>query len=239
MGERIHAQLFELWIEPELARRGGLDRDEVRRAAVLMTDPPTVLLNDEVQVVASVRATRSIQAGEAVTESDFDEVRGAHPVGIDPNLGWILYVVVGAAAIVSFDLRANRATAEQMLVLASDHLAAANSELAAGRPGPSIDGALAAAELAVKAETLLLGQTGIRHHHERLEFWSNWVRLGNAPSHLSGTFARLTAERPAARYGDRPISMSAQDISAAILEVSEMIDLARARSAKAGQPRDQ
>lgn len=49
----LHAQVFELWIEPELARRGGRGRSKVRVAAVLMTDPPTVPINNEVDIVAT------------------------------------------------------------------------------------------------------------------------------------------------------------------------------------------
>jgi hypothetical protein len=85
-GPYLHEQVFERWVEPELVSRDGLDGSTVRRAVVLMTDSPTVLIND---VIANVVAARPIVAGEEVTEADYTEVKWAHPLNIAPNVRWM------------------------------------------------------------------------------------------------------------------------------------------------------
>jgi HEPN domain-containing protein len=227
LSHALHAQIFELWIEPELSRRAW-DRLPVRRALVLMSSiPPTVLLNEEFDAVATVRATRAIEAGDRVTISDFSEVSWVQPDGVDPNAGWILYAVIGADAYVTFDLRSNVARAVELTDRAEEFAEAAREAVGREQMAAAADLALSAAELAVKAELYLLGDDSRHGHQRRLEFWAQWVQHGNAPPHLADTFAVLTRERARARYCDGALTLDVRQLSEIVAEVADMVALAR------------
>lgn len=224
----LHAQLFELWIEPELARRGDLVRDKVRRALVLMTaGRPTVLLDDEFNVIAIVRSTRAIAPDEFITTNDYSNVPWMQPAALPLNVGWILYVVLGTDPYITFDLRSNRQQCSMMAARAVEFLTTAEEAFASGRLAPAVDTALSAAELVVKAQIYLFGTPNREGHAQRLTFWAEWVRLGNAPQYLANTFRRLTHERGSARYADGPLSMDADAISLALTEVRDMTEYIR------------
>lgn len=233
LGTALHAQMFELWVEPELTRRGDLVRTDVRRALVLMESTgPVVRLNEEFDVVAQARSTRAIAAGEEVTRADFDEIRWAEPLGVDPNVGWILYMVVGSDAYITFDFRQNLARATEMLQRAQEFLELAEDGLEKKRLGPAIDNALSAAELTIRAQVHLIDTPTKESHRQRLNFWAEWVRLGNAPAHLADTFARLTDERGRARYADAPLTIDARELQQLLDEVRDMIEVASGAAAR-------
>src|SRR5438067_1076215 len=111
--------IFNVWVEPELKRRGlQLTRDEIVKVTIEL-DPsqptPVIKLNDEAGIIASVRATRAIDAGEAITESDFDEVLAVQPAEIGPDSGWACFAVIKGQAVIAFDLRYNRSQARRLV----------------------------------------------------------------------------------------------------------------------------
>jgi hypothetical protein len=92
-------QIFSLWVEPELERRGlPVDRSTVHKALVTFSPDqaqiPVIAMNDEAELVGSFRTTRDIKAGEPVTEDDVAEIEGIEPANIDQNNGWIAYAVL-------------------------------------------------------------------------------------------------------------------------------------------------
>lgn len=87
---RLLDHVFQIWIDRTIAERHpGFQRGDVTKALVVLSPAklPLVRINDEVELVASVRATRSLEAGEPVTLADFDAVRDLRPKDIDPNAG--------------------------------------------------------------------------------------------------------------------------------------------------------
>jgi hypothetical protein len=76
-------QIFDLFITPELDRRGGLQLSDVRKALILLPSngPPEVRLNEEAALVGEGRATRDIEAGEEITVDDISEITNLWPAG--------------------------------------------------------------------------------------------------------------------------------------------------------------
>jgi hypothetical protein len=87
-------QVCQLWVGPELERRGlVIAPTQLSKALVVMAPgrPVQVLLEDEVSLVASVRAARAIAEGQPVTPQDFDDLRDLQPAEIDPDGGWVCF----------------------------------------------------------------------------------------------------------------------------------------------------
>jgi hypothetical protein len=85
---RLVEQVFELWVEPELASRGlELDRSEVTKVVVELAPgkPAHVAVNEDAGLVAEVRATGPIPAGQPVTLDDFDEILRVWPEEVGPD----------------------------------------------------------------------------------------------------------------------------------------------------------
>ncbi|WP_196764090.1 hypothetical protein, partial [Mycobacterium avium] len=104
--------IFELFVEPEITRRGlTLDRDEVRKVVVELNPDrphPVVRLNDEAKIAAEVRVTRDIVEGERVTVADIDGVLSVEPEGIGSNSGYVCFAVANGYQCIKFDFRYNR-----------------------------------------------------------------------------------------------------------------------------------
>jgi HEPN domain-containing protein len=230
LGPALLDQLFRLWVEPAIAERGlGITRAEVRKALVVVptAGPLTVLINDEVELLAQVEVGRSLEPGEDISLSDIIDVHTLSPANVDPNAGWIAMVDLGGGPIVAFDLRRNREIASLLVERAAEFGAAAVNSLTNGHLGPAIENGFAAVELAVKAQMLLLPGKPTNTHWQRVTWWNEWEKLGNAPTGSAQVLQRLYSERGAARYGDRPISMPAEDVHRALDGVTEIIERAR------------
>ena len=232
-------QVFSLWVEPAVSERGlGLTRSDVVKALVAMapSEVPKVYINDEVQLVAQVRATRSIQQGESVTLEDISGVEDLRPLDVDGNSGWIAFAKIGNEITIAFDFRRNRQTATLLVERATEFAVAAEGSLAQGHLGPAIENAFAAAELAVKAEMFLIEDKPTTKHPERVAWWTEWERLGNAPPGAARVLRELYNERGPSRYGDRPIAMAPDDVREALEGVRQMIEHTRARCAEQQPP---
>jgi HEPN domain-containing protein len=227
---RLLDQMFRLWIEPAIDERClGLSRSDVTKALVVLppSAPPQVLVNDAVQFVARVRATRRIEQGEAMTAADFDRIEDLAPAEVDPNAGWIALAKLGDEVVIAFDFRRNRQTAMVLVERADEFEDSARTSLSKGHLGPAIESGFAAMELAVKAEIYLIEDSPSKVHQKRVTWWSRWVELGNAPGESDAILERLYREREASRYADRPISMSVEDVMTALRHVHAVIEHAR------------
>lgn len=200
--------MFELWIEPELQRRGlTTETFSLRKALVVMKrdQTPVVQLNGEFELMATVRSTRAIAEGEAITASDFDEIHALQPAGIDEDAGWIAFIALpDGRPYLAFDFRYELGRSRGGLTRADEFLASARDDLAAGRTGPAIDGALAAGELAVMVQmrTVQADVDNTRRHGSRCTWLTEWTRLGNARPEYAAAMRRLAQLRAWARYAD-------------------------------------
>lgn len=224
-------QIFELWVEPELERRGqALDRDEVTKVVVEFVpgQPIRVFLNEEANIIAQVRATREIKKDEVVTFADFDEIKEIQPYEVGADSGWVCFARIGDLQVVAFDFRRNRARARKLLDLAEEYAATARDAQRDERVGPAMENAFAAAELAVVAEMLVFVADNVpRNHEERRRWWADWTGLGNAPSEHGRTLSYLAARRHEARYGEGSVRTRAQHLEKLLTNVEEMIEHAR------------
>ncbi len=220
-------QIFDLWVEPELQRRGvDMGRDGVRKALVVMAPGRRVetLINDEAELVAHVRATRPIEAGEAITTRDFDQVEGVRPFDVDPDAGWICFARLGPQVVIAFDFRRNRARAGRLVERAREFTRTARLAHADGLLGPSLEGAFAAAELAVVGQMLLMDDDPPRAHPKRKRWLVGWTELGNAPEAHSRALTALAKHRRAARYAETAINMNDEQLAEVLSVVDEMVE---------------
>jgi HEPN domain-containing protein len=233
---QLLGQIYELWVHPELERRRlPIVPEQVTKALVVMAPgrPVSVLLDDEVRLMASVRATRRIAEGESITAEDFDELRGLTPAEIDPDAGWVCFARLAGNIYVAFDFRRNREKARRMLDRADEFLAAAKTASDAGQVAVAVDCGYAAAELAVTSQMLQVDDAPPRDHHARRRWFADWTRYGNVPSQQSRAFAYLAARRGAARYADGSLKLRPAQLRRTLDVVGEAIQHARARVAEA------
>ena len=226
----VVTHVFDLWVRPELKRRGlGLTRADIRKVVVEMDPdkPLRVLINDEAEIVGQATAKRDIAEGEEVTSADIEEITGLRPLAIGPNSGWICFLRYDDQEIVAFDFTYNRARAAALLDRAREFLAAARH--AAGKaPGVAIENAHSAAELTVQAQ-MLIHQTVTRSHRERREWLAQWARHENAPQHHADTLWNLADLREPARYGSGLLSLKPGRLTKILNAVQEMVDLTSER----------
>lgn len=236
---RVIEQMYDLFIFPELARRGlPAERGSVQKA--LVTLPPdadvVVQLNDEALLAYRAATTRAIAAGEPVTLADIDPVTvtGLRPASVHPDAGWVaLAEFPGIGVMVAFDFTRNRGRAGRLVDKAGAFHEQAMAALADGRTSPAIDLAFAACELAVAALMSLLSLDepggGRRNRHGRRSSWfAQWTRLGNSPREFHLLLTRLAELRPRARYGDTD-PVPAEDIAVLLGEVDALLTHARER----------
>lgn len=222
--------MFELWIEPELSRRGlNLARDDIRKVVVEL-DPqvsgPIVRINDEAMLLARVTARRAIKAGQDVTEDDFDQVDNLRPAGLGENSGWICFAVVKGQQVVAFDFRYNRAHATSLIERARQFLSSSRRDAAAA-PAVACDTAFSAAELAVQAQMLIQQQT-TKQHWARQEWIDAWTDNMNAPASHATTLRDLHRYRAAGRYADEDLDLPDGRLQELLEVVQLMVDYAHA-----------
>jgi len=226
MTQLLLEQIFQLWLRPELEAR-GLDKqpEEVIRALVIFTpgQKPKVLIDAEAEMVVRGRTTRPIEAGEPVTEADLEAIEGLVPHDIDPDAGWIGFILFKNVYTIAFDFRRNKARAARRIQRATEFLATARLALDNHLKGPAVENLYAAAELVVVAQMGTLDDKPPNSHQERRRWFAGWTKLGNAPSDHGRALADLAGYRASARYADG--SLRVRDVHLARLadQVADMI----------------
>ena len=229
--ETLVAQVFQLWVNPELERRGlNLSQDEITQVVVEMPGSGgelKVSLNKDAQIIAVATAKRDIKAGEQVYTDDLGEIKDIHPARADPNSGWICYVRLGDQQWISFDLRYNKEKSSALLQKAREFLTAA-IRMVEVSPDVALDNAYSAVELAVQAQ-MLLAAANTSDHKSRREWFSGWTRLENSPRSHSDLLFNLADQRSRARYESERVILKPGRLSKILSTVQEIIDDTEAR----------
>ena len=237
-GTNVLKSLSEVFLTPEIERRGGPEVvGPIRKAVVLLEPgvPARVLLNEQADVAASVRVTRAVEAGEELYDDDVDHVQDVRPLDVPEDAGWVALVALpDGNVVVGFDFRRNRGRGRQLLALAQEYCSVSHSAAAAGRSGPCLDLAHTAAELAVTAMMYLtdddpLSGPANERHRRRTRWLRGFTSHGNAPTELHLAMARLSEVRPAARYGSPPLDIADDERDALVDAVARLVDHAAAR----------
>jgi hypothetical protein len=230
MGGPLLEQIMELWLRPELERRGLDTRPEdVGRALVILKpgEEPEVLIDAEAAMIVRGKPTRPIAKGERVTEADLESIEALLPHDIDPDAGWIGFARFKGTYTIAFDFRRNKAKAQRIVDLASDYLAAAQLAAQDGRKGPAVDNLHSAAELTVVAQMSLMYDKPPGGHGKRQYWFESWVEHGNAPSDHGRALRDLVKCRPPARYAGKPLRLTDAELGWLISQVSDMVEHAR------------
>lgn len=227
-------QMFTLWIEPELVRRGrALDRAAIHSAVVVMAphSAPRVLLDDEARWVAKLPTKRAIEAGEEVTDDDVDvdAITGLRPDGIESDAGWTGFVQAAGRQWISFDFRRNRGRAGALLDDAASALAASHSDQRFRLRRRSMRHLLVAANLAVAAQELLHADDPLDDPVQRATQFREFAKLGNVPLSHSRCLDRL--QRLSAIKGALPSRLASgrTELRHLTATVADMIEVARVR----------
>lgn len=242
---RVIQEIFDIFIGPELVRRGNPNRAEVRKALVLLPadGPPQVLLNDEAALAGTARATRPIAAGETITVDDVDDITELRPTQDPGDSGWVAFIAMPNGRLVAaFDFRRNKDRARRLLALAEQYYATAKDAVDRNRVPVAIDALHASAELAVTAlmnltmehDTKVRRRSGL--HSARTGWLNQYSRLGNLPADHSYAMRRLGNLRPAARYGEAPLSLKEGELPRLLQTVQDLLEAARGRVGDALPP---
>ncbi len=135
--DRVLESLKETFWDPEVARRGGPESTGHIYAALAILKPGApveVRLNEEVEIVARAKVDAPVERGEPVTVDNLENIEAFEPVGVDPNAGWVAWLVLPDGRQYSqFDFVRNRARSLQLLKLARQYRDTAEEALG-GRP---------------------------------------------------------------------------------------------------------
>jgi hypothetical protein len=242
MGERLLKQAFELWIEPEMARRreaGRIDANFQLLAAQVIfnadTDAPEIRLNEEVKAVLEVRVNRAIEAGELITWADVSELARIRLTDEDPNAGHLTLVLKPEGWWIAFDFRYNAERIAQTLQAAQEFLDSAASSLERGHHRAFVDGLFSATELLARGVLLTVpdkSSLSSRKHTFVATRYNLWGRLGNVPRPYVDLLNALSRLRPKARYLDASFALDPATSQSMLATAREMLEFTTAQSPK-------
>lgn len=236
--ERVLDSFVEIFWEPEIQRRGGVEvTGPVYAALAVMVpgEPVEVRFNDEVMVVAKAKPDSPTAPGDPVTADNLDDGDDFEPVDVDPNAGWVMWLVLpNGHQYARFDFSRNRARSLRLLELARSYMAAAQGALETLSLGPALENAMAAAELAITAQSYTFtteapASGGGRNSHSSRKHWTKvQAGLGNTTPDAHHTLVELGKVRPAARYGEGELPPPAR-VGELLTAVENLLDHAAAR----------
>lgn len=215
MGHRLFEQALDLWIRPEISRRqqkGTLRLPVALNAAqVIMPSPREkrpvyVRLNEEVRAEIRVKAARAIDKGELVFNQDIEDVNAIRLMKDDePDAGHLTMMNIGGQWYIHFDFRRDKSHAADLLQRAREFYGTAKAGFQRGWLGPAVENLFAAAELAAKAELLVINfypHEKAKDHGAIRGRYAKYANLGNAPIEGNTALNKLSRLRPAARYAE-------------------------------------
>jgi uncharacterized protein (UPF0332 family) len=234
--------VFQLWIMPEIRRRGqlpGANGPIVLRAAqvILFPDarPVQVRLNDEVRAIVTAEWKPGVtkRLGDPVYAHEVAAVRHLQAQGQeDTDCGHLTVLLSGGQWLCSFDFRYNRQMASKLLSAAEEFLASASESRLAGRIHPAIDNLYSAAELAAKAEVVAAfpRESDARSHKQVQNRFNMLCRDGNIDADQGKTFNGLVEARLRARYVEKAVTQTMEQVEEWEAQVKALLNDGRARN---------
>lgn len=211
MGRRVLEQAFELWINPELARRkaSGVLPDDFALWGAQRIQPPEgpviIRINDEIRGVASVKAKRAVEKGDDVVLGDFEGLEDFDLPFDELDSGHWTVLWTGERWFTSFNFMTQRNRCLLLLDKAEHFLVASRRAEADGHAAVAVDTLFSACELASKAH-LVSSHTlpmGTKTHGPIHSGLNKGRRLGNIEGAFVDIFNKMNRLRGPYRYDDQ------------------------------------
>jgi len=208
--QKVFQQVMDVFVTPEIEKRRkeGTIRDgtPIKKMQIVFNldkEKNEVRLNDEVKSIVTGKATRNIQKGEIIYETDIDNIEKIQLTEEDANCGHITLLLFRNNWIIGFDARYNKERIREHISASKEFYETAIDSLGNNRLRAFYENAFASAELSAKSVLLSLPDKKIltgRNHKDRLERFKEWAELGNVKMEFSTTLSKLSGLRDSARY---------------------------------------
>ncbi len=211
--QRVFQQVMDIFVNPEIERRikrrtikEGIPITRIQIVFNLDKGKNDIRLNEEVKAIIHGKATRDIQKGELVYESDIGEIGGVELTDEDVNCGHITLLLFKNNWIISFDARYNKEKIKEHIEASKEFYETAIDSLEKNRLRAFYENAFATAELSAKSILLILPDKDIlndksfRIHGKIEKKLTSWANLGNIKPEFSTILSKLKSLRDSARY---------------------------------------
>jgi uncharacterized protein (UPF0332 family) len=225
-------QAFELWINPEIARRraaGVLEPDfTVYAAQVIMNvgTPLIVRLNEEIKGVLKGRALRAFTKGDVAQWDDLAEVHSVELTTEDANAGHMTVILHNAQWFMQFDFRYNAERIASTVAAAREFLDAAAFSAERGNTRAFCDTLFSAIELLAKGTLLMNPDEAIltsKKHDYVASSFNRWGKFGNVDMRFVSLLNRCAQLRLPARYVHRDVTLARDEMNAMLVCAEEML----------------
>ena len=133
VANKVAEQLFELWVFPELTRRGLVaHQSSVVKAVVILKvdESPEVMLDNECLINVHFKPTPGVAAGERITLTNIADIPWMEPANLHPDAAWIAYLrLADGREFIGFRFLYQRGRARRIVALAEQYLDAAGHAL--------------------------------------------------------------------------------------------------------------
>lgn len=211
--QRVFQQVMDIFIIPEIEKRRkeGTIKDGtlITKMQIIFNldkEKNEIRLNDEVRVIVTGKATRNIQKGEAVYETDIDNIENIQLLEEDSNCGHITLLLFRKNWIIGFDSRYNKKKIKEHIQASKEFYETAINCLENNRLRAFYENAFASAELSAKSVLLslpdkeILNDKSPKSHGKIKGKLKRWADLGNIKMEFSTTLSQLSKLRDSARY---------------------------------------
>lgn len=206
--DRVLRQADELWWAPEIEQRkkiGTIDDNFTFSMAQALFHPDrsvVVRFNDEVRGIGNIRASRSIEKGSPVYQSDLDGLESFDLLEEDLDCGHFTMIKGTNGWFLSFNFLRSRSLCARLLDSAKEFLDVARFSIQHAKSRPAVDNLYSACELVSKAQLILssmIDRSAKSHGTIHSEI-NRWRRFGNISANFVELFNELRKRRPSCRY---------------------------------------
>jgi len=234
---RTFEHAMELWFKPEIIRRqkaGLIEKPYHLRAAqvILFSDGKgnKIRLNDEVAIIGKIKIKKGIskKKGDPIYLNEIDGIENFQlPDSEDPDCGHFTVIRMGNTWYGAFDFRYNKGYAKKLISASTEFLDTANYSFSTGRTRATIDNLFSSMELAVKAFIITIPYPSEKKKktHRMIDAKFNELsRHGNIKTDQSKAFNKLKSLRSAARYLEKNLNISEDELKDLFLQTKDLLD---------------
>lgn len=239
---RTFEHAMELWFEPEIIRRQEaelIEKPYHLRAAqvILFSDGRSnkIRLNDEVAIIGKIKIKKGIskKKGDPIYLNEIDGIENFQlPDSEDPNCGHFTILKVGNTWYGAFDFRYNEGYAKELISASTEFLDTADESFSKGRTRAAIDNLFSAAELAAKAFIITIpypSEKKKKTHGMIHTKFNQLSRHGNVETEQRKAFNKLTNFRSAARYLEKRLNISKDELEDLFLQAKNLVESVKSR----------